>query len=154
MGNTDLDCVKKNIVAVEPQDEECNSQDYDEIEPERSLCDNDKGVYNQDQTLELFKMVFQAAQSPDKNSIKLQNRLTITLIVVLCLQVVWALGVIIAIICLNSSINANALTFITLLVTAILGEVVAMAFVVVRFVFRTPLDIMIELLKDIVNKRK
>ena len=121
---------------------------------EQTFCAKVDGNSNEDQTLELFRLVFRAAQKPDPDSRKLQVRLSWVLTGALCVQVIWALILISVIIAQNSSIAANALTFITLLVTAILAEVVAMAFVVVRFVFRTPLDTMIDLLKDIVNKQK
>jgi len=103
---------------------------------------------------DLFRMVFQAAQKPDSGNKKLQKCMTIVLTVVLCVQVVWALFLITTIVFRNQSIAGNALTFITLLVSAILAEVVAMAFVVVRFVFRTPLDMMIDLLREIIAKQK
>ena len=103
---------------------------------------------------DLFRMVFQAAQRPDSGNKKLQKNMTIVLTVVLCVQVVWALFLITTIVFRNQSITGNALTFITLLVSAILAEVVAMAFVVVRFVFRTPLDMMIDLLREIIAKQK
>ena len=119
-----------------------------------SECNQPCNDSRDDLTLELFSMVFKAAQKPDKQTKNLQIGMAWVLTGALCVQVIWALILITKIINQNSSIAANALTFITLLVTAILAEVVAMAFVVVRFVFRTPLDTMIDLLKDIVEKKK
>lgn len=120
--------------------------------------DHDDGVHNNyqiktDTGLELFRMVFDAAQKPDNENKKRQDILTIVLTVALCLQLLWALAVISCIIWHRANLPAQMITFISLLVTAILAEVVAMAFVVVRFVFRTPLDTMLELLKNIIDKR-
>lgn len=106
------------------------------------------------ESLELFRTVFNTAQKPDEGNVKFQRRMAITFTVILAIQVIWSMVRITMIIVDNSSMSTNAMTFISLLVTAILAEVVAMAFVVVRFVFRTPLDTMIELLKEIVRKDK
>lgn len=106
------------------------------------------------ESLELFRIVFNTAQKPDEGNVKFQRGMAITFTVILGVQVVWSMVMISFIIFMNSSMSTNALTFISLLVTAILAEVVAMAFVVVRFVFRTPLDTMIELLKEIIRKDK
>jgi len=160
MANDEFERIKKNMsidgVEEETQDsqEKCCHENNSESVKEQTFCAKVDGNSNEDQTLELFRLVFRAAQKPDPDSRKLQVRLSWVLTGALCVQVIWALILISVIIAQNSSIAANALTFITLLVTAILAEVVAMAFVVVRFVFRTPLDTMIDLLKDIVNKQK
>lgn len=117
-------------------------------------CDPEEFVrLDSDHTLDLFRLVFEAAQKPDESSKRMQGCLAKVLTGVLCVQVAWALSTISFIICKRPDLSTNMLTFISLLVTAILGEVVAMAFFVVRFVFRTPTDMMIDLLKDIVNKR-
>lgn len=104
-------------------------------------------------TLEIFKMVFEAAQRPDNETKKLQKCMAWILTISLCIQVVWALVMIPIFVLNKENMPTSMITFASLLVTAILGEVVAMAFVVVRFAFRTPLDTMIDLLKDIVNKK-
>lgn len=104
-------------------------------------------------TLEIFKMVFEAAQRPDTETKKLQKCMAWILTIALCIQVIWALVMIPIFVLNRDNMSSSMITFASLLVTAILGEVVAMAFVVVRFVFRTPLDTMIDLLKDIVNKK-
>ena len=48
-------------------------------------------------------------------------------------------------------IAAGSLPFISLLVTAILAEVVAMAFVVVKYVFRSPITEFSDVLKELIK---
>lgn len=103
---------------------------------------------------ELFEMVFQASQkAPNTDTTESQKNLTKILTRVLCSQVVWALVLIPLVIFLKPDMSASMSAFVTLLISAILAEVVAMAFVVVRFVFRTPLDTMSDLLKAIIDKQ-
>jgi len=128
--------------------------DDDMPQADDSFADNGNEPCTDGTMQDLFRMVFQAAQSPDKESKELQKKMAKVLTVVLCVQVAWALFLITTIVFMGRSIAGNALAFITLLVSAILAEVVAMAFVVVRFVFRTPLDMMIGLLREIIAKQK
>lgn len=106
-----------------------------------------------DQTLAIFETVFNASQKTDPINRRLQVGLAIVLIVALCIQVVWALILIPVLIFESHGIPSNVLSLAALLITAILGEVVGMALIVVKFVFRTPIDVMIDLLKDIVKNK-
>lgn len=106
------------------------------------------------ETLALFRMVFEATQKPNDQTAEMQTKLTWVLVAVLCVQVAWTLVLIPVILYNQTAAGTSTMTFASLLITAILAEVVAMAFVVVKFVFRTPLDTMIDLLKDIINKKK
>lgn len=104
--------------------------------------------------LDLFRTVFNTAQKPDQGNVIFQRVMACVFTLVLTIQVIWSMVMISDIIANNSTMSENALSFISLLVTAILAEVVAMAFFVVRFVFRTPLDTMIGLLKEIIKKHE
>ena len=117
-------------------------------------CDADASGLSGDERLALFKMVFEAAQMPDTSGRRLQRNLAAVLTAALCVQVLWAIVLIPVIIFIKSDLPDTMIQFISLLVTAILAEVVAMAFFMVRFVFRTPIDTMLELLKDILGKKK
>lgn len=111
------------------------------------------GSCNSNPTVYLFKMVYQSARKPDETQAKRQNILTWMLSGILIAQVVWAMILIPFMIFGQSIIAPNSLPFLTLLVTAILGEVVAMAFVVVKFVFKSPLSEMLDILKELIKRK-
>lgn len=119
-----------------------------EVVPDKcENCDISSTVY-------LFRMVFQSAQKPDDDRKKQQSRLTWILTCILIAQVLWAMVLIPLIIFNKNVISSASLPFLSLLITAILGEVVAMAFVVVRFVFRSPISEMLDILKELIAHNK
>ena len=135
-------------------DERSDVQDGAQNAGEGQPCVPETAGLSGDERLALFKMVFEAAQMPDANGRRLQRNLAAVLTAALCVQVLWAITLIPVIIFIKSDLPDAMIQFITLLVSAILAEVVAMAFFMVRFVFRTPIDTMLELLKDILGKKK
>lgn len=108
-------------------------------------CEKNSTVY-------LFSMVFRTAQKPDESRQSQQRIMMWLLAGILFVQVLWAMVLIPCIIFNERVIASASLPFLTLLVTAILGEVVAMAFVVVRFVFRTPISEMLDILKELIHR--
>lgn len=128
-------------------DEDCDAVREDAIRSTDSVDVNSE-------TLALFRMVFEATQRPNSQTAKIQTSLTWVLVIVLCVQVAWTLVLIPVVLYNQTTSGTSTMTFASLLITAILAEVVAMAFVVVKFVFRTPLDTMIDLLKDIIDKKR
>lgn len=125
----------------------------DTLPEEPKVCAEQRSEEKSRDTIELFKMVFEAAQRPDEDNKKLQRRLAYVLMTAVCVQVLWAMGFITYVVVKRSDLPSNMLTFVSLLVTAVLAEVVAMGFFMVKFVFRTPIDMMLDLLKDIIEKR-
>jgi len=100
----------------------------------------------------LFEMVFQSLKKIGKPQQVMQTVLACVFTLVLVAQVVWALRFIPEIVLNETIIQSTSLPFISLLVTAILAEVVGMTFVVVRYVFRSPISELIDVLKDLINK--
>ena len=125
----------------------------DTLPEEPKACAEQRSEEKSRDTIELFKMVFEAAQRPDEDNKKLQRRLAHVLMIAVCVQVLWAMLFITYVVVKRSDLASNMLTFVSLLVTAVLAEVVAMGFFMVKFVFRTPIDMMLDLLKDIIEKR-
>lgn len=100
----------------------------------------------------LFQLVFKSSQEPDEWRSKMQTIFAWVLIGALGLQIIWAIGMITWIIIFNDTIlTSSNLPFISLLVTSILAEVVAMAFFVVRYVFRSPITELIGVLNEVLK---
>lgn len=114
------------------------------------LCD----TCERNSTVYLFRMVFQTAQKPDEKRDNTQKLLTWLLSGLLGAQVLWAMILIPFIVFNQTIISSASLPFLTLLVTAILGEVVAMAFVVVRFIFKSPITDMLDILKELIHSQQ
>ena len=148
----DIEAVKGQISDQSTEKENFHSDDETTSE-EQNLCSEPRLEVKGQETVDLFKIVFEAAQKPDKDNKELQSVLTYVLIGAVCVQVVWAMWFISYVVMARSDLSANMLQFVSLLVTAVLAEVVAMGFFMVKFVFRTPIDMMLDLLKEIIKKR-
>jgi len=98
----------------------------------------------------LFRMVYLSAKELGKPQ-PMQIILAIVFTFILIGQVIWALWLIPKIVFDMAIIESANLSFISLLVTAILAEVVGMTFVVVRYVFRSPISELIDVLKELIK---
>jgi len=116
---------------------------FEDLPPETDSDKNSKAF--------LFKMVFQSLERIGKPRQIMQTVLAGVFTVILVVQVVWALMLIPEIVLNKTIIESTSLPFISLLVTAILAEVVGMTFVVVRYVFQSPITELIGVLKEFIR---
>jgi len=115
--------------------------------------DTDVRDSDENSTGALFRMVYLSAKELGKPQL-MQIILTVLFTVILVGQVIWALWLIPEIIFNTAIIESANLSFISLLVTAILAEVVGMTFVVVRYVFKSPISELIDVLKELIKNNK
>jgi len=114
----------------------------DKVDTHSNCDDNSTGA--------LFRLIFGTTTKAAEPQL-MQIVLAVVFTLILVGQVIWALWLIPKIVFDTAIIESANLSFISLLVTAILAEVVGMTFVVVRYVFRSPISEPLDVLKELIK---